>query len=98
LRKTFGDAFVISEGDGRSTVECVACGHEMGDAASDPKLGAVVSERSISELNPLNSDGMVDRLVVRMYMCPGCGLLFASEVQEKGDPILITAALTEGRA
>jgi N-methylhydantoinase B len=79
------DAFVVRDGG----VHCAACGHRYGDADRDPKLGAVMSERSITDLSPLNAVGFTDRLVARHFFCPSCALLIAVNVQEQGDPIML---------
>ena len=60
-----------------------------GPATRDPKLAAVVAERSIADLSDLNAEGMVDRLVARHYFCPSCALLFAVNVQQHGDPVMV---------
>ncbi|MCW2954971.1 MAG: hypothetical protein JWQ48_4141 [Conexibacter sp.] len=85
-----GDAFVVGRADGDATyVACAECGHRYGPATRDPKLGAVMTEKSIVDLSTLNDVGMVDRLVARHYYCPSCALLFAVNVQQKGDPIML---------
>jgi acetone carboxylase gamma subunit len=82
---SIGDAFkVTAEG-----VVCADCGHRYGPADRDPKLGAVMSERSIADLSELNSVGMTERLVARHFYCPSCALLIAVNVQEHGDPIML---------
>jgi hypothetical protein len=32
---------------------------------------------------------MTDLLVARHFFCPGCGLLFAVNVQRKDDPVML---------
>jgi acetone carboxylase gamma subunit len=85
-----GDAFTLRVAeDGVQQIDCSECGHGYGPAVNDPKLGAVMSERSIVDLSTLNDVGMVDRLVARHFYCPSCALLFAVNVQQKGDPIML---------
>ena len=85
-----GDTFALRRGDdGEQGIHCAACGHRYGDADRDPKLGAVMSERSIVDLSPLNAVGMTERLVARHFFCPSCALLIAVNVQEHGDPIML---------
>jgi acetone carboxylase gamma subunit len=85
-----GDAFTLRVDDaGVQQIACAECGHEYGPAANDPKLGAVMSERSIADLSRLNEVGMVERLVARHFYCPSCALLFAVNVQQRGDPIML---------
>jgi acetone carboxylase gamma subunit len=89
-----GDAFILRHGsDGQPRVHCVECDHHYGPAQRDPKLAAVMSERSIADLSDFNAEGMVERLVARHYFCPGCGLLFAVNVQQCGDPVMLEWSL-----
>lgn len=89
-----GDAFILRPGpDGEPQVHCVECDHRYGPAQLDPKLAAAMSERSISDLSDLNAEGMTDRLVARHYFCPSCGLLFAVNVQQHGDPVMVEWSL-----
>ncbi len=89
-----GDAFVFrADGAGTWSVHCAACEHRYGDADRDPKLGAVLRERSIADLSPLNAEGFTERLVAREFYCPGCALLIAVNVQQQGDPIMLEWAL-----
>jgi acetone carboxylase gamma subunit len=89
-----GDAFSLRPGsDGRAHLHCVECDHHYGPAQRDPKLAAVMSERSIADLSDFNAEGMLERLVARHYFCPGCGLLFAVNVQQHGDPVMLEWSL-----
>lgn len=91
-----GDVFVLRKGaDGVTHVHCADCDHPFGPAHTDPKLAAVMSERSIADLSDLNAEGMTERLVARHYFCPGCGLLFAVNVQQKGDPVMLEWSLDD---
>jgi acetone carboxylase gamma subunit len=89
-----GDAFVLRlDADGGTEVHCVECDYRYGPTDQDPKLAAVVSERSIADLSDLNAEGMVSRLVARHYFCPACGMLFAINVQQHGDPVMLEWSL-----
>jgi acetone carboxylase gamma subunit len=89
-----GDAFVLRPaGDGQTQLHCAECDYRYGPAQRDPKLAAVMSERSIADLSDLNAEGMVERLVARHYFCPSCGLLFAVNVQQHGDPVMLEWSL-----
>lgn len=90
---SIGDTFAVRTADAVSTLECIDCGYEFGPVDRDPKLGAVMSERSITDLSVLNAVGMVDRLVAREYYCPGCALLLSVNVQQHGDPVMLEWAL-----
>lgn len=84
-----GDAIAIRREGDELVAACAECGHVLGPASRDPKLGAVVRETSIAQLSPLNAAGMTERLVARHFHCPECALLIAVNVQQHGDPIML---------
>ena len=85
-----GGAFSFSRDDGGALhVDCAQCGHRFGPAERDPKLTACMSERTIGDLSTLNESVMAQRLVARHFYCPSCGQLFAVNVQQHGDPIML---------
>jgi N-methylhydantoinase B len=85
-----GDAVALRrDEDGALIASCAECGHELGPADRDPKLGAVMRELSIADLSPLNAEGMTERLVARHFHCPSCALLIAVNVQQVGDPVML---------
>jgi N-methylhydantoinase B len=87
---TIGDAVALWRAeDGTLMARCAECGHELGPADRDPKLGAVMRELSIADLSPLNAEGMTERLVARHFHCPSCALLLAVNVQQVGDPVML---------
>jgi acetone carboxylase gamma subunit len=75
--------------DGAQMARCAECGHELGPADRDPKLGTVMRELSIADLSPLNAEGLTERLVARHFHCPSCALLLAVNVQQAGDPVML---------
>jgi acetone carboxylase gamma subunit len=91
-----GDAVALRREGGAAVAACAECGHVLGPADRDPKLGAVVRETSIAELSPLNAVGMTERLVARHFHCPQCALLLAVNVQQQGDPIMLEWRLDAG--
>jgi acetone carboxylase gamma subunit len=87
---SIGGAFSFArDAAGVVQVDCAECGHRFGPAERDPKLAACMSERTIADLSTLNESVMADRLVARHFFCPSCGLLFAVNVQQKGDPVML---------
>lgn len=85
---SIGAAFDVVGSEDRAEIRCARCGFAFGEREEDPKLGAVVAERSIVEVNELNSYGAVDEIVIREYYCPDCGAMIAANVQRHGDPVL----------
>lgn len=62
---------------------CRKCGHELGPADGNFKLGAVRKDRPIEAANPLIVDPdtfIDDEVVFRQYFCPGCATLLENEV------------------
>ena len=83
-----GDAFVIVDGAAGADLRCARCNHVFGPRGEDPKLHAVVAERSITDSSELNSYGATEDLVLREFYCPGCGAMVAANVQRHGDPVM----------
>jgi acetone carboxylase gamma subunit len=92
-----GDVVALRRDEGGALrASCADCGHDLGPADRDPKVGAVMRELSIAELSPLNAVGMTERLVARHFYCPGCALLLAVNVQQQGDPVMLEWRLDDG--
>jgi acetone carboxylase gamma subunit len=90
-----GTAYVVAVGvEGERCFHCARCDHEFGPVTDEPKLRAVVAERSIVDASELNRHGAVDDLVLREFYCPGCGAMIAANVQRHGDPVLREIELT----
>jgi acetone carboxylase gamma subunit len=85
---SIGDAFAVVAGGQGPEIHCSKCDFSFGARSEDPKLAAVVAERSIVESSDLNEYGAVDDLVLREYYCPGCGAMIAANVQQHGDAVL----------
>ena len=95
--QSVGDVVALwRDDDGALMARCAECGHELGPADRDPKLGAVMRELSIADLSPLNAEGMTERLVARHFHCPSCALLLAVNVQQVGDPVMLEWRLDDG--
>jgi acetone carboxylase gamma subunit len=89
VTSAIGAAYVVATGsNGERSFRCARCDHEFGPVTEEPKLHAVVAERSIVEASELNRHGAVDDLVLREFYCPGCGAMLAANVQRHGDPVL----------
>jgi acetone carboxylase gamma subunit len=68
-------------------VHCGKCGHDLGSAAQGWKPNAIVRER------PMNNAGGApyksrEHVLLRSFVCPGCGRLLATETAMKDDPFL----------
>lgn len=68
-------------------IQCGKCGHGFGAADGDWKTGAAVRER------PMNGAGGVayksrQHVILRSFLCPGCGRLLATETAMQNEPHL----------
>lgn len=72
--------------DGGRT-ECGKCGHDLGASRDNWKNGAICRESPMDGAGgePYQSAGFV---LLRRFICPGCGLLLATETAVKDDPYL----------
>ena len=66
---------------------CQACGHRLGPAGEPWKSRAVLNETPVEKVaGPLHvTEGDV---VLRRFLCPGCGTLLDTETASKGEPFL----------
>lgn len=68
---------------------CVRCGHRLGKASENFKLGARYAHRALTDISALNVDPQLlidDEIVLREYYCPGCGGLVGNEITKPSDP------------
>ena len=93
IAHSIGATFVVRENPDGRQICCARCDHSFGPSDADPKLAAVVAERSIVESCELNRYGAVDDLVLREYFCPDCGAMIAVNVQRPTDPVLLEIEL-----
>jgi N-methylhydantoinase B len=76
-----GEILAVREGAGGPVLGCRECGTGYGPASDDPRAHAVIVEREIEELTPVNEFRADSDVILREYACPGCGTLFASDLQ-----------------
>ncbi len=67
--------------------KCQKCGYDLGSSNDNWKTGAIVHEQ------PMNGAGGVayksgDHVLLRLFVCPGCGRQLGTETALKGDPFL----------
>lgn len=79
-----GDAYTVNSQGG---LYCQRCETPLGAAGEDPRGAAVVEQRSITDLSPLNRFGRTDIFTVHAFYCPNCGSQLSSEVQLTDEPI-----------
>jgi N-methylhydantoinase B len=71
-----------------AVLRCGQCGEGLGDLGADFKRAAHLRELPITEQGELNSHGLVDEIVLRQFVCPGCGTALVMDVQLAVEPIL----------
>ena len=91
-----GEALEVADRNGDLVIVCSRCGHVYGPVTRDPKLGSVMRERPIAEVNPLNALSPRDDMVCRQYYCPGCAVMISTNVHRRGDPHLPDMELSLG--
>lgn len=74
--------------DGNRALRCRECHRALGGYFDDFKRAAVVRERPLTELTPLNDWCDTEHFVAREFLCPGCARSLALDVQQRHEPIL----------
>ena len=70
-------------------IRCRRCGHVLGPASRNYKLGALVRDRPLTDGNPHVRDPAIytdSTVAFREFVCPGCGTLLDTEVAVDGAP------------
>jgi acetophenone carboxylase len=73
---------------------CVACGHRLGSARANYKIGCLVAEVPLAEAHPPLVHGQVfsftpnaDFCRLVEFYCPGCGTVIENEYLPPGHPL-----------
>jgi N-methylhydantoinase B len=81
-----GETLMVSETTGGLLLGCARCRRVFGPATEDPRRRALMVQVPLASLSPLNVHALPD-IVVRRYCCPGCGVMFSTDVHyEHEDP------------
>jgi acetone carboxylase gamma subunit len=80
--------------DGRLALRCTECSHQLAEYHGDYKREAAMRELPITALSPLNAGGLIDEVVLREFLCPGCGTALAIDVQLRDEAICDEAIFT----
>lgn len=68
---------------------CRRCGHGLGAAGRNYKLGALVRDLPVTDGNPTLRDPSIyadETVVFRQFVCPGCARLLETEIAVGGAP------------
>jgi N-methylhydantoinase B len=88
------------EADGQAVGDCLVlkgghwlcrCGEDLGAQSDNYKAAAVFKEGFAQAVAPeFRSDDpeMADLMVLRQWLCPGCGVRLDTELVRRGDPVL----------
>lgn len=68
-------------------LRCTECYTDLGGYEDDYKRRCACRERPLTALTELNRLCQLDRYVVREFVCPGCGMLLVTDVQDRDEPI-----------
>ena len=88
-----GDALVLRQGRW-----ACRCGEDLGAAHDNYKHTAVMAEAPVQQLaSEFVSDDpeMADLMVLRQFLCPGCGVRIDTELVRAGDPVLHDVRIEE---
>ena len=83
--RVLSDAVEVVDGESR----CRRCGHGLGPAGRNYKLGALVRDLPVTEGNPTLRDPAIyadDTVAFRQFVCPGCATLLETEIAIAGAP------------
>ena len=79
-------ALNIIDSEGKRTIACSKCDHLIGPTDENWKPHAVLYEQPISSLGETYTTN--EQVLLRSFVCPGCGVLLETEVALAGDPFL----------
>ncbi|MBM3676842.1 MAG: hypothetical protein FJW96_03020 [Actinobacteria bacterium] len=85
MSRVLTETVEITGGEAR----CRQCGHVLGAADRNYKLGALVRDLPVTEGNPTLRDPAIyadDPVVFRQFVCPGCATLLETEISVAGAP------------
>ena len=88
---SIAEGMVLAKDGDRQVIGCSKCHTELCNADENYKLHCVINDHPITAANPHVLDPKIyvdDEIVLRNYVCPGCGLLLAAEFQRPEDPPL----------
>jgi N-methylhydantoinase B len=79
--------FPAGEHIGDARLRCCSCHADFGPAHRDPKHWARLSEAPLADGSELNQYAAPE-IIVRQFLCRGCGTVFAVDVQERSESVL----------
>lgn len=82
------DSVEAVESSGKRALCCRECHQHLGGYYDDFKQGALVRERPLTELSPLNTWCDTEHFVAREFVCPGCARSLAVDIQQREEPVL----------
>ena len=83
-----GEVMEVFEDGNRKEIRCTRCRHVYGLAEEDPRQGALLREGPVASVNPINRHSPLADIVLRQFICPGCGTLISTDIARRGEPIL----------
>jgi N-methylhydantoinase B len=92
---------IVSDGDG-SSLACAACHRGLASGLGDYRQGAALIEDRLPEIDPRvfidPLDQVDEELVLRRYLCPGCGYALDADIVKLNDPLFRDVELVESGA
>jgi len=94
-----GDTLGVSFAEAEPVWACAGCGRQLGPVSANYKRGAAMVETSPWEVDPIAYPNPLDfcdvPFVLRQLLCPGCGVLLATECCRAEDELLHDIAFSE---
>jgi len=80
-----GETLAVRDGPDGPVLGCRACNHAFGPAGEDPRARALIIEREIEDLSPVNAYRAESDVILREFACPSCATLFSTDLQLRSD-------------
>jgi N-methylhydantoinase B len=88
----------IAERDGEQHLVCASCHHGLAPVLGDYRQGVAVLDERLTDIDPglfVDPLDQVDHdLLLRRYLCPGCGLGLDADIVRPDDPLFQDVQLT----
>jgi len=83
-----GSNLAVRQSSNGPVLGCRRCGHAFGPAGDDPRQYAVIVEKPIAAISPVNAYANGTDVVLHQYCCTGCGSQFSTDLHRRDeDPL-----------
>jgi N-methylhydantoinase B len=85
------EALELVDGEKGREFRCFRCSRSLGPSNENYKLSTIMDESPVGTANPYIIDPqrhIKERIVLRRYYCPGCGVILDTDVSRAEEPPL----------